>query len=117
MALTPIRTDTLIPTPDTTLRKLVIAAEQSKVLKNEVKILEGQIDILNKLVVQYDSRDSVQKTFYQGQITNLQNQVNLYKDQIKGYEKLLKKERRRRRLATFGGILTTGVMAYLFIMK
>lgn len=111
------RSDTLIPTPDTTLRKLVIAAEQSNILKVQIEIMEGREVLFNKLIAEMDSKYALMEDFYKKQMANQQQQLNLYADQIKGYEALVKKERRLRRAATFAGIATTAGAIYLFITK
>lgn len=81
-----------------------------KLVEQQVKELEGQIKLLNE-------KDGELKAMYDNQLDILRQEITLYKDQINGYEKLVKRERRKRRLATAGGILTTGLMAYLFITK
>ena len=109
--------DTLIPTPDTTLRKLVIAAEQSNILKVQVEILEGREILLQKLIVEIENKYAMMENFYKDKIANKDAQIALYTDQVKGYELLVKKERRRRRLATAGGLVTTGAAIFLLLKK
>ena len=109
-------TDTLcFPVP--VIRKVLIAASQKKVCDSLLIISERQVAQLNNTIDLLTEKDTTLRSMYQGQIDNLNNQIALYKDQIKGYEKLVKKERFRRKLATVGGILTTGTMIYLYITK
>lgn len=109
-------TDTLcFPVP--VIRKVLIAASQKKIADSLLSIAEKQVTELNGQIKLLNEKDSELKTMYDNQLDILRQEITLYKDQIIGYERLVKKERRKRRLATFGGILTTGVMAYLFIIK
>jgi hypothetical protein len=109
--------DTLIPTPDTTLRKLVIASEQSKVLRKEIKVLGSQIEVLNKLVSQFEGRDSIEKKMYEGQISNLQQQIVSYKDILKQNDKLLKKQKRKTFFTGLLGVAATGATLFLYLKK
>ena len=109
-------TDTLcFPVP--VIRKVLIAASQKKVCDSLLIISERQVSQLNNTIDLLTEKDTTLRSMYQGQIDNLNNQIALYKDQIKGYERLVKRERFRRRLATVGGILTTSTMIYLYITK
>lgn len=111
------RSDTLIPTPDTTLRKLVIAAEQSNILKTQIEILEGRELLSQKLISEMDSKYNMMEDFYKGQLDNMRQQGELYKDQIAGYERLLKRQRRKTFFTGAAGFITTGIALYLFAQK
>jgi len=108
--------DTLcFPVP--VIRKVLIAAEQKKVADSMLKIAEFQIVQHENTIKLLGEKDIELKAMYEGQITNLNQQIELYKDQIAGYEKLLKRERRKRRLITAAGIVTTGAALYLYLTK
>lgn len=111
------RSDTLIPTPDTTLRKLVIAAEQSNILKTQIEILEGRELLSQKLIAEMDSKYNMMEDYYKGQLDNMRQQGELYKDQISGYERLLKKQRRKTFLTGAAGFITTGIVTWLAVKK
>ena len=81
-----------------------------KITESQVAELQGRIKLLN-------DKDVELKAMYDGQLDNLHKQIDVYKEQIKGYEKLLRKERFRRRLITGAGIVTTGAALYLYFSK
>jgi putative NADH-flavin reductase len=95
----------------------LIAAEQKKVLEQQVTILNDRITNYQSIVSSLNAKDSVTVATFNMQIKLLTDEKALYQDQIKGYEKLLKKERRKRFLTTAGGVLTTGIVAYLYLTK
>lgn len=109
-------TDTICA-PVAQMKKVYAAAAQKKVADSLLVLAERQLSEYRNQISILDEKQADQKAFYDGQITNLQNQIALYKDQINGYERLLRKERRKRRLTTFGGILTTAAATFLFISK
>jgi len=82
-----------------------------------LKISEQQVSQLQNTIKLLGDKDVELKTMCDGQLENLHQQIALYKDQIDGYERLLKKEKRKRKLITGVGILTTGAMAYLYFVK
>lgn len=47
------------------------------------------------------------------EITNLENQIGVLKDQVNGFEKLWKREKRRRKLSQAGGILAVAAAIFL----
>lgn len=82
-----------------------------------LKISELQVTQLQNSIKLLNERGVELKVMYDGQLSNLNQQISLYKDQINGYEKLLKRERFRRRLITAGGIAATGAIFYLYLTK
>ena len=109
-------TDTLcLPTEN--VRGLVIAAKQGDALKQQVVILNDRIGLLQSIVKELELKDSASKSGYTAQIAALLEEKKIYQDQLNTYEKLLKRERRKRRLATAGGIVTTGLAIYLGFVK
>ena len=117
VASQPIQTDTIIRVKASQARKVYADALQKPILEERISILNERVANLQLLIKTMDDKDSVQKVYYEGQIYNFNQQIALYKDQINGYEKLVKKERRRRRLITGAGVLTTGAMIYLYMTK
>ena len=110
-------TDTLIPTPDTTLRKLLIAGEERNNLKRQVRNLEEQIKLLNDVIQEHVGKDELQEAFYKNQMDNLKDQLAKTKEIADAFEREAKRERRKRRLITFCGVLTTGAALYLSLKK
>jgi hypothetical protein len=96
---------------------LVIAAKQGDALKQQVVILNDRIGLLQSIVKELELKDSASKSGYTAQIAALLEEKKIYQDQLNTYEKLLKRERRKRRLATAGGIVTTGLAIYLGFVK
>jgi seryl-tRNA synthetase len=111
------RTDTIIPTPDTTLRKLLIAGEERNNLKKQVRNLEEQVKLLSEVIKEHEGKDEVQEQAYKNQMDNLKQQLEICKEQVKAFEKMVRAERRKRRAITIGGILTTGAAILLSIKK
>ena len=103
--------------PTENVRGLVIAAKQGDALKQQVVILNDRIAILNNLINQLEQKDSATISGYQNQLGLLHQEQAIYKDQLNTYEKLLRREKRKRRLATAGGIVTTGLAIYLAVVK
>ena len=99
--------------PDSSVRNLVIAREQGKVYKEQVQILTERISGLKEQIVLLKEKDSITVAAYTEQIASLLEQKKLYEDQMKGYELLLKKERRKRRFTGIAGILTTAAVFYI----
>lgn len=105
-------TDTLC-FPVEKIRKVLIAADQKKAADSLLKIAEAQVRQLQNTINLLEEKDAELRPQYEAQIANLNSQIELYKDQITTYEKLLRKARRGKRWATIGGIVTTGVAIYL----
>jgi len=103
--------------PVEVVKKVLIAAEQKKVLESQVLILNERIANYQSIIGNLNSKDSLTVATYESQLKIYKDEKAIYEDQIKGYERLLKRERFKRKLTTFGGILTTAVMSYLFIIK
>lgn len=99
------------------VRNMLIAAEQSKVLKEQVVILNDRISNYENIVVNLKQKDSMTVVSFQSQIVTMKEQRALLEDQIKGFERLLKIEKRKRTMTTLAGTLTTGIAMYLFITK
>jgi len=105
--------DTLIPTADTTLRKLLVAGEERNNLKRQVINLEEQVKLLNEVIKEQGGRDSLMAQYYTGQMTNLQEQLALCKEQVKVFEKMVRVERRKRFWTGAAGMASTIAMIYL----
>ncbi len=99
--------------PTENVRALVIAAEQGKVLKQQVVVLGERITLLQSMVANLEAKDSATVAAYEAQIKNMTDTRAIFEDQIKTYEKLLRREKRKRFFATAGGIITSGIILYL----
>lgn len=103
--------------PTETVRSLLINAEQGKLLKKHVLVLNDRITILQDMVKNLEQRDTATVGSYEREISVMREQRALFEDQIKTYETLLRRERRKRRLITATGILTTGAALFLSLKK
>lgn len=109
-------TDTIC-LPVSVFKKVYSSALQKKYADSLLVITEKQVNELLSAIDLLEEKDGELKKQYEAQISNLNNQIGVYKEQIKGYELLVKKERRKRRLATAGGVLTTGAAIFLLLKK
>jgi len=96
-----------------TIKKLLIAGEQGKVLKQQVVILNDRITLLQSMVTNLEAKDSATVASYEAEIKTMKEQRVIFEDQIKTFEKLLRKEKLKRKLISGVGILTTGLAIYL----
>ena len=91
----------------------MIAAKQGDVLKEQVKILNERVTLLQSMVLNLEQKDSANTSQSVNQVALFKQEIDLYKDQIKTFEKLLRREKRKRFFATAGGVMTSGIILYL----
>lgn len=91
----------------------MIAAKQGDVLKEQVKILNERVALLQSMVLNLEQKDSANTSQSVNQVALFKQEIDLYKDQIKTFEKLLRREKRKRFFATAGGVITSGIILYL----
>lgn len=103
--------------PTESVRGLVIAAKQGDVLKEQVKILNEKVTLLQTMVLNLEQKDSANTSQSVNQVALFKQEIDLYKDQIKTFEKLLRREKRKRFWASAGGVISTGIMIYLSTKK
>lgn len=103
--------------PVAQMKKVYAAAAQKKVADSLLSIAERQVSQLQNTIKLLNEKDLELKLMYEGQIANLNQQIAIYKDQITGYEKLLRREKRKRFFTSAAGVLTTGIMAYIYLTK
>lgn len=76
-----------------------------------LKIAESQVSELKVRVSLLDEKEIEVKNNYERQILNLNSQITLLKEQVVGFEKLVKRERRRLFWAkTLGGFATAAAI-------
>jgi chromosome segregation ATPase len=119
-------TDTIcLPLPQ--VKKVLADARQKPLLLEKINLLQADIRIMEERIAAKESiinnmeRDQMAS---QEIIDQLKEEKKLYEEQKKimlnqarTFEKLLKKEKRKRRWTAFTGMLTTGIVTYLFITK
>lgn len=103
--------------PTENIRGLVLAAKQGDILKQQVVLLNDRILLLQSMITELEQKDSANTSQSANQINLLLQEQSLYKDQLNTYEKLLKRERRKRRLIQATSIAVTGVVGYLYLTK
>ena len=111
------KTDTIIPTPDSTLRKLLIAADQRNSLAQKIALLEDQIKTYEQLTNQYQTKDSITVKYWSGQLANVSEQKNLATQTIASLNKQIKRMKRRQRLTAFSGIAATALTIFITMKK
>jgi len=95
------------------VRNLLINAEQGKLLKQQVSVLNERISILNSLVTNLQDKDTATVGSYERQIAVMKEQRVIYDDQIKTFEKLLRREKRKRFWTGAAGMASTIGMIYI----
>jgi len=75
---------------------------------SELQLAEkkGQVRILEEQGAEVSSN-------HRKEITNLENQIGVLKDQVNGFELMWKREKRRRKLSQAGGILAVAAAIFL----
>ena len=92
--------------------KKLVAAKQ-----RDLDTLLARISTLEKLSSTLEAKDSLTQAFYQYQISNLKEQQTTCESIIISLKKEIKRERRKRKLVTAAGIITTGLAIYLGTLK
>lgn len=98
-------------------KKVLVAAEQKKVLEQQIIVLNDRIANLQIIISNLNEKDSITVAAYEKEIQLYKDEKKIYEDQLKGYEKLLRKQRRKQFFTAAGGVVATGVMAYLYLVK
>lgn len=119
-------TDTVC-VPFQQLKKVLADAKQKPVLLERIDLLNADIKLLNNRIAVKDSiinlmerdelasQDIIKVLREEKQLMTDQRKV--FEGQIDAYEKLLRKERRKRRWTAAAGLMVTGIAAYLYVTK
>lgn len=108
--------DTLcFPVP--VIQKLLIAAEQKKILDERVSILAQRIEGMEKALEYVERKDSVTVATYENQIKLMKEQHQILLNTVASLNGEIRREKRRRFWTTggFGGIVI--LLGTLFITK
>ena len=103
--------------PRTQAKNVLIAAEQSKILKQQVTILNERIINYQTIIATLNSRDSVTVATYVSQIKSFEEEKKVYQDQIAGYEKIVRKLKRQKFITGLVGSLATGAAIFIAVTK
>ncbi len=96
---------------------MLIDAEKGKVYKQQVTLLNSRIDNLGFQIKELEQKNDTLSSGMANQIKLLSEQKGLFQSQLDGYEKLLRRERRKRTFTTIAGGLITGIISYFYITK
>lgn len=104
----------------TDARQKPILLERIEILKSDIAYLNGRIAVRDSIINLYDLNDLQSKeiiSILKEEKSIYEQEIAIFKKQLVSYEKLLRKERRKRRWAAFGGVALTGIVTYLYISK
>lgn len=108
--------DTLcFPVP--VIQKVLIAAEQKKVLEERVLILNERITGFEQMITVYKDRDSVTVSSYEAQIKVMREQRVIWEAQISNLNKQLKREKRKRFWLGVGMVTSIAGGTFLYLTK
>lgn len=99
------------------LRRILTAAEQKKVLDEQVVLLNQRISGFELIVQQYKDKDTATVGSYERQIAIMKDQRIIFEGQIKQNEKIIRKLKRKVFWTSAAGVAGMGVMAYLLLTK
>lgn len=99
------------------LRRILIAAEQKKVLDEQVILLNQRITGYEAMVRQYKDKDTATVGGYEREIALMKDQRKIFETAISDKEKEIRKYKRKLFFRTAGGLLITGGLFYLYITK
>ncbi len=103
--------------PTNQIKAVLIDAEKGKVYKQQVTLLNSRIDNLGFQIKELEQKNDTLSSGMANQIKLLSEQKGLFQSQLDGYEKLLRRERRKRTFTTIAGGLITGIISYFYITK
>lgn len=85
--------------------------------QKDIDILQDRITELQGIITNLKEKDSVSVQLFRDQLEVMKQQKTLFQDQLNGYERLLRREKRKRFWSSAAGIAATGIATYLFISK
>lgn len=98
-------------------KKVYAAAAQKKVADSLLTIANAQLSELKVQVSLLTEKEQELRNYFNREISNLENQIALYKDQVVGYEKIVRREKRKRFFTSVAGTLATGAVIFLSLKK
>ena len=99
------------------LRRILTAAEQKKVLDEQVVLINQRISGYEEMIKAYRDKDTATVGGYERQIALLKDERKIFEQAIKDKEKEIKKYKRKLFFRTAGGIFIVGGLSYLYITK
>lgn len=89
------------------MKKVYVDALKYRYADSLLKIVESQLAEKKAQVEILEEKGEEVSANHRKEIANLEGQVGTLKDQVNGFEKMWKREKRRRRLSQAVGIITT----------
>jgi hypothetical protein len=99
------------------LQRILTAAKQKAVLEEQVIILNQRIAGLELTINDLIEKDTATVGSYERQIALMKDQRILFEAQIKTFERMIIKARRKQWWTSVLGGVTTGVGIYLYLTK
>jgi len=99
------------------LRRILTAAEQKKVLDEQVALLNQRIAGYESMVQQYKDKDTATVGSYEREIALMKDQRKIFETAISAKEKEIRRYKRKLFFRTAGGLMITGGLAYLYFTK
>ena len=109
--------DTTHPIQDSTLRKLMTAAEQRNILAERIALQNERITTLEQLIIQYKGKDSLTTAYWSGQLFAMRTERDLAMQTVSSLNKQLRRARTGKRIAGLTGIAATGLAIWLSVKK
>ncbi len=97
-----------------------VLQERIVLLTDDIRLLNQRIAVKDSIIASYTAKDGNNQSIIKAledQKAIMQEQRKLFEDQLAGYEKLLRKYKRKQRWTAIGGTITTAAALYLFITK
>lgn len=96
-----------------TAKKVLSDAYKYRYTDSLLKISEAQLSEKKLQLDLMAEKEGEVAGNHRREIVNLEGQIATLKTQVDGFERMYKRERRKRRLSQVGGILAAGVAIYL----
>lgn len=100
-----------------TYQKLVIAAEQKKLLEQQVSILNERIVGYEAMIKFLNEKDTATVGSYERQIAVMHDQRKIFEAALKDNEKVIRKLKRKIFWTSAAGVVGMGTMAFLLLTK
>lgn len=91
-------------------------AKLRPVLQERINLLTTDISLLQERIANLKTKDSVNTLLiatYEAQVSTMQEQRVIFEDQLKAYEKLIRRQKRKTFFTGLAGIVTTAVTFYI----
>lgn len=99
------------------LRRILTAAEQKKVLDEQVILLNQRINGFELMVKELKDKDTATVGTYEREIALMKDQRKVFESAITAKEKEIRRMKRKLFFRTAGWLMLTGTIAYLYFTK